>query len=41
MRLLSTRIMQMRPLCKRMMTNEVAKHESNVNEAAENKNNGK
>ena len=41
MRLQSTRTMQMRSLSKRTITNEVANHESNVNEAAKDKNNDK
>ena len=41
MRLLNTRTMQIRSLRNRTIANEVENHESNANEAAKDKNNGK
>ena len=39
--MLSTITMQMRPLCTRTMTNDVAKDKNNANGAAKNKNDAK
>ena len=41
MRLLSTQTIQLRSLSKITMANEVASYESNANEVAKDKNNGK